>query len=105
MCDVSSVLSFVSLLPSGETGLAEQEEGRCSGGDTRHSASESVLWNKRHVCIKPGPHNDRRVDSDPTPAAVWMFDSVKCSYCHLVPGGKDLGGTGGIITPPVDGGI
>lgn len=35
--------SFVSLLPSGVNGLAEQEGGRCSGGDTHHSASESVL--------------------------------------------------------------
>lgn len=48
MSEVASVVSFISCLPSGATGLAEQEEGRCSGGDTRHSASESVLWNKRH---------------------------------------------------------
>lgn len=93
MSDASSVVSFVSLLPSGGIGLAEQEEGRCSGGDTRHSASESVLWNKRRVCIKPGPWI-----LNLQPAVVWMFHSV-------VPGGKDLGGTGGIITPPVDGGI
>lgn len=53
---MASVTSIVSLLPSGANGPAEQEEGRCSGGDTHHSASESVLWNERHV-TKTGPNS------------------------------------------------
>lgn len=101
---MASATTVVSLLPSGVNGRAEQEEGRCSGGDTHHSASESVLWNERHI-TKTVARSHRMADSDPTAAIVKTPHAVKCSHWHLVPGGKDLGGTGGIITPPVEGGI
>lgn len=59
-------MSTASILPSGGNGPAEQEEGRCSGGDTHHSASGSVLRNERHVCVKTGVRSNRIAASDPT---------------------------------------